>query len=163
MPLGSSGAAIVSAPGDFVDEAGNLLGRHEGLSHYTVGMRRGLGVWAGERLYVKALIPYTNCIVLAPLNDMYTNQVRLKDILRLSPAMRTASALMFGYAIPDHPTPRQPASPQTTVSISSSTIQSASLRPGSLPRFISATYSLAPVRFNKKAAVHGISGTAAFT
>ena len=39
-------------PGDLVDRAGRVLGRHGGHHHFTVGQRRGLGVAAGEPLYV---------------------------------------------------------------------------------------------------------------
>ena len=39
-------------PGDFVDEAGALLGRHKGLAHYTVGQRKGLGCSFGKPMYV---------------------------------------------------------------------------------------------------------------
>ena len=43
------GAALI--PGDFVDEAGRVLGRHRGLPCYTVGQRKGLGVSAEAPLY----------------------------------------------------------------------------------------------------------------
>jgi tRNA-specific 2-thiouridylase len=42
-------------PGDFVDGAGRVLGRHRGVHRYTVGQRRGLGLSAGRRLYVTAI------------------------------------------------------------------------------------------------------------
>ncbi len=42
-------------PGEIVDEAGRLLGRHEGIIHYTVGQRRGLGIAGPEPLYVLAV------------------------------------------------------------------------------------------------------------
>ncbi len=52
-------------PGDFVDEAGCVLGRHLGIHHYTVGQRRGLGISAASRLFVKAIDPATNRVVLS--------------------------------------------------------------------------------------------------
>lgn len=52
-------------PGPIVDEAGRVLGEHRGLAGHTIGQRRGLGVAAGERLYVKALDAAANTIVLA--------------------------------------------------------------------------------------------------
>ena len=39
-------------PGELVDTAGRVLGRHEGTEHFTIGQRRGLGVAAGVPLYV---------------------------------------------------------------------------------------------------------------
>ncbi len=54
------------APGDIVDPAGEVLGRHRGLIHYTVGQRRGLGLAAPEPLYVLALDPAENRVVVGP-------------------------------------------------------------------------------------------------
>ncbi len=56
-------------PGSIVDAKGKKLGRHEGFFNYTVGQRRGLGVYGGERLYVTALKPETNEVVLGKLSE----------------------------------------------------------------------------------------------
>jgi tRNA-specific 2-thiouridylase len=50
--------------GDFVDEDGNILGRHRGLIHYTVGQRKGLGISCGQRMFVRELRPSDNAVVL---------------------------------------------------------------------------------------------------
>jgi tRNA-specific 2-thiouridylase len=50
--------------GRVVDEAGNELGRHDGIERFTVGQRKGLGVAAGSRRYVLRLLPETNEVVL---------------------------------------------------------------------------------------------------
>lgn len=47
-----AGPDAIPGPGPIVDEAGNVLGTHPGVHHFTVGQRKGLGVAAGERLYV---------------------------------------------------------------------------------------------------------------
>ena len=44
-------------PGEIVDEAGNVLGRHRGIAHFTVGQRKGIGIAAPEPLYVLRLEP----------------------------------------------------------------------------------------------------------
>ncbi len=41
--------------GDIVDEGGNVLGRHRGIVHYTIGQRKGLGIAAARPLYVIAI------------------------------------------------------------------------------------------------------------
>lgn len=51
--------------GDFLDTEGNVLGRHRGIIHYTVGQRRGLGVSGGRPLYVKEIRPRDNTVILA--------------------------------------------------------------------------------------------------
>lgn len=75
---------VPDSPGDFVDADGNLLGRHRGILGYTVGMRRGLGVSADERLYVKRIDPTTNRITLVKENDMYTQKVELSNLRQVS-------------------------------------------------------------------------------
>lgn len=75
---------VKDAPGDFVDESGTVLGQHSGILGYTVGMRRGLGISADERLYVKHIDPITNCITLVKENNMYTNEIKLADLRQVS-------------------------------------------------------------------------------
>lgn len=51
--------------GDFVDRAGNVIGRHKGFHHYTLGQRRGLGVASTGRLFVSAIRPEKNEVELS--------------------------------------------------------------------------------------------------
>ena len=53
-------------PGDIVDEAGTVLGRHEGVIHYTVGQRRGLKLGGGDALYVLKLDAARRRVVVGP-------------------------------------------------------------------------------------------------
>lgn len=66
----------VPPPGDFVDRDGKVLGRHQGIHHYTVGQRRGLGIPAEHRLFVSAILPEKNEVVLSDGTDLYTDFVR---------------------------------------------------------------------------------------
>lgn len=50
--------------GEIVTRSGQVLGRHEGVHHFTVGQRKGLGVAAGERLYVLELRPDDRRVVV---------------------------------------------------------------------------------------------------
>ena len=50
--------------GDFVDLEGNVLGRHKGLLHYTVGQRKGLGLSLKEPAFVLGIRPRENEVVL---------------------------------------------------------------------------------------------------
>ena len=56
-------------PGNFIDESGRILGRHEGIHRYTVGMRRHLGIALGERMYVRRIDPVENTVTLSPLGE----------------------------------------------------------------------------------------------
>ncbi len=61
--------------GDFVDLKGNKLGRHHGIIHYTLGQRKGLGISAGEPLYVIRIEPETNRVVLGKNSDLFTKEL----------------------------------------------------------------------------------------
>lgn len=67
-------------PGDFVDTAGNRLGTHRGIIYYTIGQRRGLGIAAGEPLYVVKICPETNEVVLGRDTDLYTREAHVGDV-----------------------------------------------------------------------------------
>jgi tRNA-specific 2-thiouridylase len=61
-------AALV--PGPIVDQQGRELGRHSGLPLYTIGQRRGLGLAAGEPLYVTRLDVARNALVVGPASAL---------------------------------------------------------------------------------------------
>lgn len=50
--------------GNFVTETGEVLGRHKGITHYTVGQRKGLGIALGYPAFVLEIRPETNEVVL---------------------------------------------------------------------------------------------------
>ena len=74
----------VPGEGDFVDETGKVLGRHRGILHYTVGQRRGLGIAAGERIFVTEIRPEENQVVLGPEESLYREEIRCTDLNFLS-------------------------------------------------------------------------------
>ena len=71
-------------PGNFVDEQGNVLGRHKGIHCYTVGQRKGLGVAAEGRLFVHELRPETNEVVLS-LEDMFRKEIEVQNVHYIAP------------------------------------------------------------------------------
>ena len=66
--------------GNFVDEQGNVLGRHRGIIHYTVGQRRGLGIAAETPLYVKRIDPERNEVVLCRDEALYSRALTAKEL-----------------------------------------------------------------------------------
>ncbi len=52
------------APGDIVDEAGRVLGTHQGIAFYTIGQRSGLGISAKQPLYVLRFEPAKNQVIV---------------------------------------------------------------------------------------------------
>jgi len=58
------------APGRIVDSAGNVLGTHDGVGHFTIGQRRGLGVARGEPMYVTRIDPATATVTIGPRDEV---------------------------------------------------------------------------------------------
>jgi tRNA-specific 2-thiouridylase len=67
-------------PGEVVDESGRVLGRHGGHRRYTVGQRRGLGVAAGEPLFVLSTDAAANRVVVGPREALATDTVALRNV-----------------------------------------------------------------------------------
>ena len=67
--------------GEIVDQAGNVLGRHKGLIHYTVGQRRGLDIGGlVEPLYVVRLEPERQQVVVGPRSALAVTAARLSEL-----------------------------------------------------------------------------------
>ena len=62
-----------SVPGNFVDVDGNVIGKHNGIIHYTVGQRKGLGLAMGHPVFVVAVRPDTNEVVIGESKDVFTD------------------------------------------------------------------------------------------
>ena len=67
--------------GDIIDKTGRVLGQHNGVIHYTIGQRRGLGIGGlSEPLYVVELDVEKKAVIVGPKEDLKTRHVPLKDI-----------------------------------------------------------------------------------
>ena len=69
-----------AAPGDIVDLSGKVLGRHDGIIHFTVGQRKGLKIAAREPLYVVRLEAGTRRVVVGPREALRMDRIRLRDV-----------------------------------------------------------------------------------
>ncbi|WGH78520.1 tRNA 2-thiouridine(34) synthase MnmA [Jannaschia ovalis] len=68
-------------PGAIVDTEGRELGRHDGVIHYTIGQRRGLGIGGlSEPLYVVKLDPEARQVVVGPKSMLATRLVPVREI-----------------------------------------------------------------------------------
>lgn len=65
----------VPGPGNFVTAEGKVLGTHKGITHYTIGQRRGLDLPMGERVFVTDIRPETNEVVIGKNEDIFTKEV----------------------------------------------------------------------------------------
>ena len=74
----------LTVAGNFVDEAGNVLGQHKGIIHYTVGQRKGLGLALGYPAYVKEIRAAANEVVVSPEEGLYTDEVLCENLCFMS-------------------------------------------------------------------------------
>ncbi len=82
--LKREGASAGFRGGDIVDTAGNRLGRHQGIAHYTLGQRKGLGLPDGP-WHVVALDGVTARVVVAHPEDALISEVDVEDIAWIRP------------------------------------------------------------------------------
>ena len=69
-------ARLRERAGEIVDAGGRVVGRHRGHHNFTVGQRRGLGVAAGQPLYVLATDAAANRVVVGPRAALATSRCR---------------------------------------------------------------------------------------
>lgn len=67
-------------PGNIVDTEGNILGKHDGIIHYTIGQRRGIGVGGGDPLYVIGLDPDKHHVIVGAKSDLGVSKILLKEV-----------------------------------------------------------------------------------
>ena len=79
-PLVESYHPELNRTGEIVDDSGRVLGDHAGYHRYTIGQRKGLGVAAASRLYVKDIDPAANRLVVGPRDELFTRRFRVDDI-----------------------------------------------------------------------------------
>ena len=79
---------IEAAPGHLVDGDGNVVGRHDGQHLFTVGQRRGIGIAAGEPLYVLDKDADRNRVVVGPRSALRTTRVAVRNALLSRPGAR---------------------------------------------------------------------------
>jgi tRNA-specific 2-thiouridylase len=67
-------------PGEIVDEAGKVLGQHQGIIHFTIGQRKGLGIATGDPMFVLKIDAATKRVVVGPRESLAAQTVQVGDI-----------------------------------------------------------------------------------
>lgn len=93
-------------PGDIVHIDGRVLGRHEGIIHYTVGQRRGLGLAIGDPLYVVKLDAENGRVIVGPREALATSTIRIGDINWLGDEMPAADGIEVAVRVRSTREPR---------------------------------------------------------
>ena len=70
----------VPKEGNFIDTNGNVLGKHKGITHYTIGQRKGLNLAFGKPVFVTEIKPDTNEVVLGDNADVFSQELFCNQI-----------------------------------------------------------------------------------
>ncbi len=92
----------VPGPGNFVDKEGKILGRHKGITHYTIGQRRGLDLPMGERVFVTGIRPETNEVVVGKNEDImvtevYCDRVNFMSVADIEGPVRVKAKIRYNH------------------------------------------------------------------
>lgn len=100
-------------PGDIVHLDGRVLGQHKGVMNYTIGQRRGLGIAAGEPLYVVKLDAEKAEVIVGDYEALKTYTVKLRDVNWLG--AEKLEVLAAGNGLSVEAKVRSTRAPQATV------------------------------------------------
>lgn len=70
----------VPPPGNYVTKDGKILGVHKGITHYTIGQRKGLSIAMGHRIFVSEIRPDTNEVVIGEEEDVFSVSLRCNQL-----------------------------------------------------------------------------------
>lgn len=89
-------------PGNFVDLDGNVLGKHKGIIHYTIGQRKGLGIALGKPAFVVDIKKETNEVVLGSNEDVFApgliaDRVNFMSIETLDDPMEVFAKVRYNH------------------------------------------------------------------
>lgn len=87
IPDGDYGAFLekqipdrIPGEGNYVSKDGSILGRHKGVTHYTIGQRKGLGIAMGHPVFVCEIRPETNEVVIGENEDIFSCDLICRDV-----------------------------------------------------------------------------------
>lgn len=93
----------VPGEGNFVTKDGTVLGRHKGITHYTIGQRRGLDLPMGHRVFVTEIRPETNEVVIGENDELFVDRVvcdhlNFMSVERVEEPMRVLAKIRYNHA-----------------------------------------------------------------
>jgi len=88
--LEEQGESLPDTTGELVTTTGEVVGEHDGIHHFTVGQRKGLGVATGSRLYVIQINGESRQVVVGGADDLYSRTLRARRVNLISVAQITA-------------------------------------------------------------------------
>lgn len=93
----------VPPPGNFVSADGEIIGTHKGITHYTIGQRKGLGIAMGYPVFVTEIRPETNEVVLGSNEDVFTdklyaNQLNFMALADITEEIELTAKIRYSHA-----------------------------------------------------------------
>ncbi len=87
-------------PGDFTDTQGNKLGTHKGYPNYTIGQRKGLGIALGQPMFVVAIHPENNIVVLGTKDELqgktfYAGKINLMKYATIPEGLEVTAKIRY--------------------------------------------------------------------
>ena len=93
---------VLPKEGDFVNTQGEVIGRHKGLVHYTVGQRKGLNLSVGHPVFVKEIRVKENQVVICESEELFTKTLHASPVFymgveRLVEPTRFLAKIRYGH------------------------------------------------------------------
>ncbi len=91
-------------PGPIFNQQGHLLGQHRGFASYTIGQHRGLGLAVGRRLFVTAIDPARNAVIVGEDTDLLRSHLMVSSVTYVSgesPGESFSCAVRVRYRAPE--------------------------------------------------------------
>ncbi|HEY9658327.1 MAG TPA: tRNA 2-thiouridine(34) synthase MnmA [Allocoleopsis sp.] len=92
--------------GDIVDQSGKVLGQHDGIHHYTIGQRKGIGIAADRPLYVIGIDAGRNQVIVGDREEMLSTEFTVQRVNWVSiapPAAPIRAEVQIRYRSPAVP------------------------------------------------------------
>ena len=92
----------VPGAGNFVTKDGIILGQHKGITHYTIGQRRGLNLAMGHHVFVTEIRPETDEVVIGENEDVFSDRLLCRQLNFMSVAdipdkMRVMAKIRYAH------------------------------------------------------------------
>ncbi|MCX4344427.1 MAG: tRNA 2-thiouridine(34) synthase MnmA [Kineothrix sp.] len=93
---------LVPGPGNFITSSGEILAEHKGITHYTIGQRKGLHLAMGHPVFVTQILPETNEVVIGESGDVFStelfcNRINYMGMEDLQSPRKVTAKIRYGH------------------------------------------------------------------